>query len=97
MKTLSFVPALLCLSLLASACATGSSVVSSTATIAAEPTAQLTPAPTQPPAPAEPPAPAATLDLDGLAQAVATLVLPAVQPGADNPLAVAMPQSIEVK
>jgi hypothetical protein len=30
--------------------------------------------------------------MDGLAQAVATLVLPAVQPGADNPGAVAMPQ-----
>jgi hypothetical protein len=96
MKTLTFVIALLCLSLLASACATGtpsaSSVVSSTATTAAEPTTLPTQVPTQTPAPAEPSAPAATLDLDGLGQAIATLVLPAVQPGADNPGAVAMPQ-----
>ncbi|RPI84425.1 MAG: hypothetical protein EHM41_13455 [Chloroflexi bacterium] len=92
MKTFTFVIALICLSLLASACTTAtpaaSGVPSSTATTGVEPTTL----PTQTPAPAEPTVPSAALDLNGLAQAAATLVLPAVQPGADNPGAVAMPQ-----
>jgi hypothetical protein len=92
MKTLTFVIALICLSLLASACTTAtptaSGVPSSTATTGVEPTT----IPTQTPAPAEPTVPSAVLDLNGLAQAAATLVLPAVQPGVDTLGAVAMPQ-----
>lgn len=96
MKTFAFLIGLLCFALLASACATGtqtaSGALSSTATTAVEPTSLPTQSPTQTPAPAEPSEPGATLDLDGLAQAVATLVLPAEQPGSDNPNTVAMPQ-----
>lgn len=96
MKTFAFLIALLCLSLLASACAPGtqttSDALSNTATTAAEPSPIPSQSTNQTPPPAEPAEPGATLDLDGLAQAVATLVLPAVQPDANNPGTIAMPQ-----
>lgn len=96
MKTFAFLIGLLCLSLLASACAiepqTASNALSGTATTAVEPTSLPTQSPTQTPPPAEPSEPGTTLDLDELAKAVATLALPADQPGADNPNTVAMPQ-----
>jgi hypothetical protein len=96
MKTLKIVIAILCISLLASSCAAGippaSGVLSGTASPATDPTTLPILAPTQTPEAAEPAAPAAKLELYGLAQAVATLVLPEVQPGAENPGAVVMPQ-----
>jgi len=94
MKTFKFALALLCLSLLVSACTTETStaVLTSTVQTAVEPSPLPTQAPTQVPEPTEPSEPMITFDMNGLAQAVATLALPEVQPGADNPGAVAMPQ-----
>jgi len=92
LKTVWYLIALLCLSLLASACVPGTPAGSGGLSNPVATAAQLTTLPTQTPAPLEASTPSVMLNMNELAQAAATLNLPAMQPDAGGPGAVAMPQ-----